>query len=172
MLKGEDIVVLLKLAAQSAHWTVRSLEADIGIPRSVIHRSLVRLGDAGLLDAKRRRVNATQAEEFLIHAVKYVFPPVRGGETRGVPTAWAARPLAAEFAQPSDLPPVWPDPMAKARGIALQPLHDSARKIARRDPELAEGLALVDALRLGDARVRGLATKLLRQRLANTAVPV
>jgi len=37
---------------------------------------------------------------------------------------------------------------------------------------LAEGLALVDALRLGDARVRGLATKLLRQRLANTAVPV
>src|SRR5665647_3758616 len=76
MLKGEDIVVLLKLAAEPADWTVRSLEAEIGIPRSVIHRSIVRLTDAGLLDPKRRRVNASQAEEFLVHAVKYVFPTV------------------------------------------------------------------------------------------------
>ena len=42
MLKGEDIVVLLKLTADSPGWTVRSLEAEIGIPRSVIQRSLVR----------------------------------------------------------------------------------------------------------------------------------
>src|SRR5450759_3377851 len=138
MLKGDDITLLLNVAAESADWTVRSLEADIGIPRSVIHRSIRRLADAGLLDPKRRRVNASQAEEFLLHAVRYVFPPVRGGETRGIPTAWSAPPLAAELAPTSELPPVWPDPMGKVRGIALQPLHDSAPEIARRDPALAE----------------------------------
>jgi hypothetical protein len=171
MLKGEDVVVLLRLAGESADWTVRSLEAELGIPRSQIQRSLVRLADAGLLDRKRRRVNASQAEEFLIHGAKYVFPPVLVGETRGIPTAWAAPPLVGELAPPSDLPPVWPDPLGKTRGIALQPLHDSAPEIARRAPELAERLALIDALRLGDARVRGLAAKLLRQQLARTAVP-
>jgi len=170
MLKGEDIVVMLKLAAEPADWTVRSLEAEIGIPRSVIHRSIVRLADAGLLDPKRRRVNASQAEEFLVHAVKYVFPPVLGGETRGIPTAWSAPPLAAELAPTNELPLVWPDPMGQARGIALAPLHACAPEIARRDPALAERLALIDALRLGDARVRGLAGKLLRERLSGTAL--
>jgi predicted transcriptional regulator len=47
MLKGEDIVVLLKLAVGPPGWTVRSLEAEIGIPRSVIQRSLVRLEEGG-----------------------------------------------------------------------------------------------------------------------------
>jgi len=58
--------------------------------------------------------------------------------------------------------------MGSDRGIALEPLHESAPEIARRDPALAERLALVDALRLGDARVRGLAADLLRARLAPT----
>jgi hypothetical protein len=92
------------------------------------------------------------------------------GETRGIPTAWAAAPLAAELAPSSDLPPVWPDPMGHVRGIALDPLHDSVSGISRRDPALAERLALVDALRLGDARVRGLAASLLRERLPGSPV--
>jgi len=41
-----------------------------------------------------------------VHAVKYVFPPVRGSETRGVLAAWAAPPLSTEIADDS-LPPVW-----------------------------------------------------------------
>jgi hypothetical protein len=169
MLKGEDIVVLLKLTAGLPDWTVRSLEGDIGIPRSVIQRSLVRLEQAGLLEAGRQRVNVGRAEELLIHGVKYVFPPVRGGETRGVPTAWAAPPLQDKLADSGELPPVWPDTMGNARGIALEPLHDSAPEISRRDPALAELLALIDGIRLGDARVRGLAEELLRARLSSAA---
>ena len=97
-----------------------------GSPAASIHRSVRRLTDAGLLDTNGRRVNASQAEEFLVHGVKYVFPPVRGGETRGIPTAWSASPLAGELAPTTELPPVWPDPMGEIRGIALQPLHCSA----------------------------------------------
>lgn len=170
MLKGEDIVVLLKLASGSPVWTVRSLEAEIGIPRSVIQRSLVRLEEAGLLEKERRRVNLARAEELLIHGVKYMFPPMRGGETRGVPTAWAAPPLQEKFADSGELPPVLPDAIGTVRGIALEPLHDSVPEISRRDRVLAELLALTDGLRLGDARVRGVAEDLLRARLGATAV--
>lgn len=90
-------------------------------------------------------------------------------KTRGIPTAWAALPLADELAPPSDLPPVWPDPEGRQRGIAVAPLHPSVPKLARRDRDLVERLALIDAIRMGDARIRGLATKLLSTRLAQPA---
>lgn len=161
--------MLLKLAGHGDQWTVRSLEADLGMARAGVHRSLQRLNAAGLYDLDRRRTNLSQAEEFLIHAVKYLFPPELGGETRGTPTAWAASPLVDELALRSDLPPVWPDPHGRRRGIALAPLHPAVPELARRDAELAERLALIDAIRMGDARVRGLAAKLLGQHLGRPA---
>ena len=169
MVNGQDVVVLLKLAGHGEDWTVRSLESALGISRAGVHRSLQRLSAAGLYDLERRRTNLSQAEEFLVHAVKYLFPPDMGGETRGIPTAWAAPPLADELAPPSDLPPVWPDPQGRQRGIAVAPLHPSVPNLAHRDPHLAESLALVDAIRMGDARVRRLATDLLSKRLARPA---
>ncbi len=104
--------MLLKLAGHDRDWTVRSLEADLGIPRAGVHRSLGRLRSAGLYDLDRRRTNLSQAEEFLVHAVKYLFPPEFSGEARGIPTAWAAQPLSDELAPQSDLPPSGPIPTA------------------------------------------------------------
>jgi DNA-binding transcriptional MocR family regulator len=170
MFKGEDVVLLLKLSASGPEWTVRTLAEETGISRSVVHRALKRLAAAGLLDERRRRVNGSQAEEFLIHAVKYIFPAVLAGESRGFPTAWAAEPLVDHIASsPSELAPVWPDPKGRRRGLALRPLHEAVPEAARRDPALGEGLALVDALRLGDARIRGVAAELLVERLAEPA---
>lgn len=169
VIHGQDIVVLLKLAGCGDGWTVRSLEAELGISRAGVHRSLQRLSAAGMYDLDHRRTNLSQTEEFLVHAVKYLFPPELNGETRGIPTAWAAQPLADQLAPQSDLPPVWPDPQGRQRGIAVTPLHPAVPELARRDPELAESLALVDAIRMGNARVRGLAAKLLGQRLARRA---
>jgi hypothetical protein len=164
-MKEQDVVVLLGLALRDGDRTIRDLERDLLIPRAGVHRALFRLEEAGLIDRHRRRVNVSRAEEFLVHAEKYVFPPRLGGETRGVPTAWAAPPLASILAEAEGLPPVWPDPEGDRRGIALEPLHASAPSLARRDPRLGEALALVDGLRIGDARVRGLATELLSERL-------
>lgn len=163
MLKGEDIVVLLKLSGEGSGWTVRTLAEDTGIPRSVVHRAIKRLAEAGLFDERRRRVNVAAAEEFLVHAVRYVFPAVTEGESRGVPTAWAAEPLAQRIASPPQaLPPVWADARGKERGLALRPLHPAVVEAARRDATLGGRLALVDAIRLGDARIRGEAARLLR----------
>jgi DNA-binding transcriptional MocR family regulator len=170
MLKGEDIVVLLKLSESPTRRTVRALAEDIAIPRSVVHRSLKRLAVAGLYDERHRRVNLSQAEEFLVHGLRYVFPVLLEGESRGVPTAWAAEPLAEQIvSSPDELPPVWPDARGRVRGLALRPLHEAVPEAARRDPRLAQALALVDALRLGDARTRGVAADLLSTHLGGSA---
>ncbi len=102
MLKGEDIVVLLKLVDEPADWTVRTLADETTIPRTVVHRAIKRLADAGLFNEQLRRVNTSQSEEFLLHGLQYVFPARLGGPSLGVPTAWAAEPLASHIASPSD----------------------------------------------------------------------
>lgn len=166
MLKGEDIVVLLKLVDESPHWTVRTLADETTIPRTVVHRAIKRLAEAGLFNEQLRRVNISQSEEFLLHGLRYVFPARLGGPSLGVPTAWAAEPLASHIVSPRDeLPPVWPHALGEHRGLALAPLHGSAVEASRRDPQLGERLALVDALRIGGQRVRGVAAELLIPRL-------
>jgi DNA-binding transcriptional MocR family regulator len=165
VLRGEDVVLLLKLAGSDPDWTIRSLAEDVGIARSVVHRSLGRLEASGLFTSKKRRVNGASAEEFLVHAVKFIFPPEFGGDARGVPTSWAAAPLIDRLAPQAGEPPVWPYPQGSTRGIALRPVHPVAPTLSRSDPDLAESLALVDGLRTGDARLRGLAAELLHERL-------
>jgi len=41
--------------------------------------------------------------EFLIHAVKYLFPARRGAEARGIPTSWAVPPLSSELSTPVEI---------------------------------------------------------------------
>lgn len=170
MIKGEDVVLLLKLTHQGPDWTVRTLESETTIPRSVVQRSLKRLWQAGLFDPQRRVANISQTEEFLVHGLKYVFPGSVNGESRGIPTAWAAKPLVDAVAAPAnDVPPVWPSAQGDTRGLALEPLHTSVVEATRRDPVLREQLALVDAIRIGDARIRGLAVDMLRERIGSAS---
>ena len=55
------------------------------------------------------------------------------------------------------MPLVWPHPDGDTRGLSIKPIFRSAPDAARRDPRLFAWLALADALRTGDARVRTLA---------------
>jgi hypothetical protein len=168
MLKGQDVVVLSKLLGQAEPGGVRELANELGFDVAGTHRALRRLGDAGLYSPERRRVIGGRAEEFLVHAVKFVFPAVRGGEVRGVPTAWAAEPLKGELAASSGLPPVWPHAKGKVRGLSFEPLHPIVPDAAQADPQLWERLALVDALRSNEsARMSALAARLLKQRIGS-----
>lgn len=168
MVKGQDVVVLLKLLGQAEPGGVRELAGELGFDVAGTHRALRRLGDAGLYSAERRRVVGARAEEFLVHAVKFVFPAVRGGEVRGMPTAWAAEPLKGELAESSGLPPVWPHAKGRVRGLSFEPLHPMVPDAARTDPQLWERLALVDALRSSEsARISALAARLLKQRIGS-----
>jgi hypothetical protein len=71
-----------------------------------------------------------------------------------VVTAWAAAPLADRLTRQNSPPPVWPHPRGRVRGIALEPLHPSVAEVALGDEELHQRFALLDALRMGDARLR------------------
>jgi hypothetical protein len=166
MLKGQDVVVLLKLLGSAQPVPVRELADQLGYDVAGTHRAMRRLGEAGLYSLERRRIVSARAEEFLVHAVKFSFPAKRGGEVRGMPTAWAAEPLRAELAESTGLPPVWPYSKGTVRGLRFEPLHTIVPRAAQADPKLWGRLALVDALRGSDsARIAGIATKLLRESL-------
>jgi hypothetical protein len=132
-----------------------------------IQRSLARLDETPVYDAARRRVNRSATADFFEHALPFVAPGSLGAPTRGVPTAWAAAPLSRAIEEAGDLPPVWPSAEGELRGREVQPVHPAAVSFVKSDPWMYEMLALVDGIRVGDARVRGVAKELLRERLAD-----
>ena len=131
---------------------------------SEVHAAVRRCAEAGLVDPDSRKPIRRAVEEYLIYGVRYAFPGKRGSLARGIPTAYAAPPLAGQIML-DDLPPVWPDPLGTTRGYALEPLYRSVPGAAKADPKLYELLALVDTLRVGRARERRLAEGELKRRL-------
>lgn len=165
-MKGQDIVVLLGLLNHRGERpTLHELAKELELGPATIQRSLGRLAEAGLL--RDRLVLVAQADEFLAHGLRYLFPVKMAGESRGVPTSWAAPVLRSLLAgvDESGPPPVWPHPQGTARGIALEPIHPVVPELALRDETLYQRFALLDALRSGDARLRGLAESELRRHL-------
>ncbi len=167
VLDSADIYVLLKIASVrgSSKWSQSGLGYEIGVSPSVVNRALKKAEELKLYNPARRRLNGPSLEAALVHGARYFLAPKRGGEVRGMPTAWAALPLANELVSGETLPPVWPDSAGEVRGLSIEPLHPSAPQAARRDPEFYELLALVDALRVGGARERALAEKEFHRRM-------
>jgi len=165
MLKPQDIIVLMKLVDQSPDWTFVSLSESLGLSPSAVHRSIKRAEEAGLYDKRKRSVKRQALLDFLVHAAKFVFPPNMRGEARGMPTAWAAPPLSDLLVSVRQNPPVWPDAKGQVRGIALDPIHPMAVKASKDDRNLRELLNLLDAIRIGTARERGLAQQALKKHL-------
>jgi hypothetical protein len=166
--RSRDVLPLLGVLRHGSDrtWTVRSLARELHLSPTAVQRSLARLGETPAYDAKRRRVNWSATMDLFGHALPFVAPAWLGEQTRGVPTAWAVPPLSDAIGAGGDLPPVWPSSDGKVRGLAVEPLDAAAISLAESDPWMYEMLALVDAVRVGDARVRGVATELLRDRLA------
>jgi len=181
-MKSQDIVILLKLVLLYRQYSARSLpqpgadafsaralERALGISKSEVNASINRSAEAGLLIRDRKnavpRANTRALLELITHGLKYVFPVKPGPLARGIPTA-AAAPVMQEKLKSADGPScVWPDPQGELQGQALKPLFKSVPDAARRDPELYDLLALVDAIRLGNPRESRIAQQLLEERL-------
>ena len=152
--------MLLKLAGQDQDWTVRSLEAELGIPRAGVHRSLQRLSAAGSTTSSAAA--RTQPGRGVPRPRRQVPLPARderrnarrphgvGGAPALRPARTAERP-ASRVARPSGSP-------ARHRRHAASP---GRARASRARPRTRRAPRAVDAIRMGDARVRGLATKLL-----------
>lgn len=173
ILKPQDVVVLLKLVALGPEpWTFQRLAVELSLSQSEVHAGVRRALSARLMtsatSASGRPVRAALLE-FLVHGVKYAYPPARGELTRGVPTGYAAPPLSKVIVGSSDPPPVWPFREGTVRGHAFAPLYRTVPQAALRDAALYELLALVDAIRDGRARERRLAAEALESRLGPAA---
>lgn len=174
MLKPQDIVILLKiLSAQSPRkgnnpealsqnnlamlLCISPSEVNAGIKRLVTSKLLAPYNKGPLLPIKPACL------ECLIHAVLYFIPAKPGEYTRGIPTAYAAPIFDKRIVLDNDPIPVWPHAEGSAKGLAVEPLYRSVPSslIKYPDPLFYDLLVLVDAIRIGRAREREIAAKLL-----------
>lgn len=167
-MQGQDIAVLLKLVlANGEPQLSKNLAFELCLSPSEISKSLQRSREVGLvyLNGSEKRVNRSALLELLVHGIKYVFPPQKGGMTRGVATGAAVEPLNELLSAGTEPPMVWPCAEGRVRGLSFSPLYRGAPQAALRDKELYRVLALCDAIRDGRARERNLGSELLKKAL-------
>ena len=170
VMKPQDVMVALDLSRdRGLRCSYAERAKRLGMSASEVHAAVSRLSEARLLDPETKAVRRKPLMDFLVHGVPYVFAATSKEVTRGMPTAWASPALAGQFMQQDAMPPVWPDPEGGVQGVAVRPLYRSAAKAAKKDPELYDLLALVDALRIGRARERRIAEEALNDRLKQHA---
>ena len=167
-LKSQDVLLLLKLISiKNNDWSFNKIAIELGMSPSEVHAASKRAVKAKLACKQKGQIRPIIRNllEFLIFGIQYVFVPERSGLNRGMPTAHAAEPLISHFMSNNEPPPVWPDPEGEVRGESFSPLYKSAPYAAKNDFELYQLLALVDAIRGGQAREREMAKKELKIRL-------
>lgn len=183
-MKGQDIVILLKLVALQDHeesessgsfhdyaelYSVRGLGSALGISKTEVSASLNRSLGSGLAitDRSPRRVRPNRRDlcEFIAKGLKFVFPAHLGPPERGVPTRFAAPMLESELISAGEEIFVWPYAEGRQRGLSVEPLFKSVPEAVLNDERLYKYLALVDAVRLGRQREANLATDRLRHEL-------
>lgn len=154
-----DVVLGLRLLRPAG--TLVPLAEELAMAPSQIHAALTRLAAAGLLRPGTRSANPRALSEFVLSGVRYAFPATRGPLADGIPTAYSAPPLAHSVDAIDVV--VWPAPAAATtvRGFSIAPLYAKAHRLVESSPETYQLVALTDALRIGDARIRNLAREAL-----------
>ncbi len=185
-MKGQDIVVLLKLVSLEQEeqeggarlegdsryedpYSVRGLESSLGISKTEVNASIKRSVSSGLAvkdrESGRAKPNRRNLFNFIVHGLKFVFPAKTRAMTRGIPTAFAAAPLKNRLLSAGEYIYVWPYAKGKDMGQSVAPLFKSVPEAVRKDNRLYAYLALIDAIRLGNQREAGLAAEHLSKRL-------
>src|SRR5665213_400648 len=168
VLKPQDLAVALKLTALKGRWLpYAALGEAMRLSRFEAHAAVHRLGAAGLVADAGGSPQPVMAalRSFILSGARYAYPPVRGATAIGFPTAQSMLAVKKLIVASPEPVSVWPHPEGKLRGQSLLALYDSLPLAAMEDRDLYESLALFDLLRIGHARERGIAHKLLEERL-------
>ena len=164
-MRPQDVAILLKIAAKGKQpWMMKDLARELEISASEVSESLNRSVLAGLIKSDKKQLMRLALQEFLVHGLRYVFPQVPGELVRGMPTAHSASPLKEEIVGGGDVY-VWPFAQGKDRGQAIAPLYPKLPHACQKDQTFYELMALVDSFRVGKARERKIAERLLNERL-------
>lgn len=137
----------------------------LGLSLSETHKASQRAVRASLLDEQSQQPLRRNLIELVIHGVRYVYWADVGPPVRGIPTGPHAPVLADHLAHTGELPHVWPSARGKVRGLALAPLYPSVPDAVEPDDPLYRVLVLLDTMRVGGARERGVAAQLLQRQL-------
>ena len=161
-----------ELKSHADSYSVRALEAALGVSKTEVAAAQKRCLEIGLLRLDARNnlpvVNRKPLLDFVEHGLRFVFP-VRPAEiTRGIPTSFAAPVLDGRLMSGGDNICVWPDAYGNRKGQAVAPLFRTVPGAVKKDRQLYEYLALVDAVRLGAAREARLAMDLLREKVLSS----
>lgn len=176
MMKSQDILILLKLVSlhqnpivQSSDFSVRALAASTGISKTEISASLNRSLAVGMARHDRKNqlpvANSKILLDFIVSGIRYVFPAQSGAVARGIPTGFEAPGLEGLVSSVGEYYYVWPDSEGSDSGQVVVPLYKSAPFAAKNDVLLYQYMALVDAIRLGEAREVAIAKDALKERL-------
>lgn len=165
-LKPQDVPILAKLLAQkSDSWRQIDLAMALGLSQGEIAKALARLNKAGLVQDKR--VNRSAALEFILHAIKYMFPAEVGALSAGVPTGISAPIHQKMVVQSGDDVYVWPSAQGKKRGQIIKPFYPNLADAALKDADFYGLMSAIEILRVGRARERKLAERYLEKEIKN-----
>jgi hypothetical protein len=168
-LKPQDLAVALKLVVlPKQRLPYAELAKQLHLSQFEAHAAVRRLRAARLIidpEPGSLRPVLEALANFVVYGAPYAYPPVRGEITIGFPTAYAVPPLKDMVLFSGETPPVWPHPEGSVRGSTLLPLYPKLPLAARDDSKFYELLALFDAVRIGQAREREIASGLLKERL-------
>ena len=168
-LKPQDLAMAFKLVCLAGQkLPYLSLAQAMQMSQFEAHACMARLSAARLLTEVSDAPALVMAafRPMVLHGAAYFVPAVRGEITMGFPTAYGVEPLKSKVLFAHETPPVWPHADGLVRGSALLPLYPKLPLAAANDQPLYELLALFDALRIGQARERELARRLLEERLS------
>jgi hypothetical protein len=188
-IQPEDIVVLYAiLTAEKSGQTLNDqlIEEVLVLPQGFTQESIFRLDTVRLFNADLGRVNRSGFLEMLIYGAKFFIMPesfVDETETpfidTGLATSSFAPPLCDLFIKSKrdvlvwelpDLQNVEPEIIRGHQGFIMmgqliEPLYENSVLSCLNNPWLYEFLSLFDAVRIGQARERALATDLLKKLL-------
>ena len=171
-LKSQDVYVAFKLIALGKRpWTYGKLSGDIFMSASETNSAVKRAISAGLIrqplgEEKNPQPIIPAIEEFIVHGIRYAFPPELGAMVRGVPTGFSAPSMSGDLLDDGQPPFVWPWEQGSTRGMAFSPLYKTAPQAVQIDAVFYELLSLVDCIRESSSRGRDVAESKLRAKFS------
>ena len=176
MLKSQDLVVLTRLLLAENRrepTTYPALNQWTGLSASECHAAVKRLQKAGLIAPALGdgvtfdwQVVRPCAEEFVTHALRYLWPVELAAEQRGTPTGTAVETLNEGDGSVHEADRwVWPSARGTVRGLAVKPLYPTVPDKAEADAQFHQSLAALDLARSPQARLRRLGQQWLQTHL-------
>jgi len=159
-------------------FSVRGLGSSLGISKTEVGASLRRCMDNNLLILRnisnKNNISLIESDwiinkkalfEIIKYAVPYLYPPQQLGFDYGILTGFSAPVLSKELTSAGSSSIIWPSEYGTAYGQALEPIYKTVAFASKNDNFVYNCFALIDAYRLGKAREKDIAIKLIEKEI-------